>query len=142
MNKRRLLKLADLLEADAKNKKGIRFNMGNWGYVSDKTEPLSCGTSACAMGLAGLSGAFKRAGLETSTMNGGVRFQWRGAPMNGFDVAVHLFDIHIDDADILFSPTGTEGRNVGAAAERAKAQQIRKFVKTGALPTELGYPNV
>lgn len=35
MNKRRLLKLADLLEADARNRKGIKFDLGSVGGASD-----------------------------------------------------------------------------------------------------------
>ena len=56
MNKKRLLKLADLLEADAKNKKGIKFDYWATANLADPKEPISCGTSACAMGLAALSG--------------------------------------------------------------------------------------
>jgi len=66
MNKRRLLKLADLLEADAKNKKGVKFDLGTWGNLNEGTpeeEVISCGTTACAAGLAAMSGAFKKEGL-------------------------------------------------------------------------------
>ena len=131
MNKRRLLKLADLLEADAKNKKGVRFDMAGWGEVTDETAPVSCGTQACAMGLAGLSGAFKRAGLEAVIRFGSVGFEWKGEPVNGFDAAVSLFNISEEEADHLFSPRGKNDE--GAAGERAKAKEIREFVKTGAL---------
>lgn len=72
--KRRALKLADLLEKDAKNKKGIRFDLSTVftataleegkDIPSDYVPEVSCGTTACAMGLAAISGEFKRAGLS------------------------------------------------------------------------------
>lgn len=70
MNKRRLLKLADLLVKDARTKKGIRFSMD---VVIARKNPeagavkMDCGTTGCAMGLAAVSGAFKRAGLSCKT---------------------------------------------------------------------------
>lgn len=129
MNKRRLLKLAELLEKDARNKKGVRFNMGHWGRVNDKENPLSCGTSCCAMGLAALGGTFKRAGLTASVKEWRVRIKWKNRIVDGFLAAKRLFGITGEQAFILFAP----GRdlNVGAKAERAKVKQIRKFVKTG-----------
>ena len=130
MNKLRLLKLADLLEADAKNKKGIQFDMTDWGTVSDHKKPLSCGTQACAMGLAALSGAFKRAGLEAKIDEGGyLRFKWKGRHVKGFDAGRHLFDIDEYESDMLFGLHG--GETEGSKVERAKAKQIRRFVKTG-----------
>src|SRR5258706_528932 len=104
MNKRRLLKLADLLEADAKNKNGIKFDMADWGLVADPENPLSCGTDACAMGLAALSGAFRRAGLTASTPAGGrISFFWRGHESDGISAATKLFDIDRNDATDLFA---------------------------------------
>ena len=69
MQKRRLLKLAAMLQADAKNKKGIQFDIGTVGrpstdiftpFDASKPIPLDCGTTACAMGLAVISGEFKK----------------------------------------------------------------------------------
>lgn len=128
MNKRRLLKLADLLEADAKNKKGIRFNMVGWGHVDNLDAPLSCGTEACAMGLAALSGKFKRAGLGTAPGCYSVRFLWQGKYIGGFGAARQLFEIDEGEAYKLFFGSGR-----GSRAELAKAKQIRKFVATGKL---------
>lgn len=132
MNKRRLLKLAELLEKDARNKKGIRFDMDRWGYVDDTANPLSCGTSCCAMGLAALSGTFKRAGLTASVNHGYVRIKWKNRIVDGFLAAKRLFDITNGQSIILFS-LGRRDLNVGVKGERAKAKQIRKFVKTGVL---------
>ena len=104
MNKRRLLKLADLLEADAKNKRGLQFNLSEWGTSLDYGSPasISCGTTACAMGLAVLSGAFKRAGLSNFFPKGssGVSPVFRKGRKiyAGFEAAVALFDISHDDS--------------------------------------------
>jgi hypothetical protein len=132
MNKRRLLKLADLLDADAKNKKGIQFDMRSWGEVDDPENPISCGTQACAMGLAALSGAFKRAGLEADIEFGMVDFRWKRRYTDGFSAARKLFEIDDFEAEMLFGLHRIMPRE-GAEAERAKAKQIRKFVKTGKL---------
>jgi hypothetical protein len=132
MNKRRLLKLADLLEADAKNKTGIKFDMGGWGVVERPEAQLSCGTQACAMGLAAISGAFKRAGLEANIYHTVINFRWKGNAVRGYEAAEKLFEISEREADELFSPTGI--LDEGAAGERAKAKQIRGFVQTGVIP--------
>lgn len=82
MNKRRLLKLADLLEEDAANAKGVKFDLrvvachakkhkeaptspyDDGRYFRPGERPtLDCGTAAGAVGLAVLSGAFKRQGF-------------------------------------------------------------------------------
>lgn len=132
MNKRRLLKLAELLDADAKNRKGIKFDMSNWGKIGDPAKPISCGTQACAMGLAALSGAFKRAGLSYYIEDNFLHFKMNGVLCDGYTAAAELFDINPWQADDLFSPS--LGKNdEGAAGERAKAKEIRQFVKTGDL---------
>ena len=138
MQKKRLLKLADLLEADAKNKKGARFGMGSWGYVNDPKKPVSCGTQACAMGLAALSGAFKRAGLEAFIRSrGSIGFRLNGKrTSDGYHAAMKIFDLSPAEAQELFTPTGSSF-DEGAEGERAKARQIRQFVKTGVLPESL-----
>lgn len=142
MNKKRLLKLADLLEADAKNKKGIKFDLGVVGCTSEWLEgeeefvpALDCGTTACAMGLAAISGAFKRsAGLsykidflsEVETTINGRRVDYDVAAMK-------VFDISQEAAHLLFSPSyycGSTWNDVptGADGERRVAKRIRDFV--------------
>lgn len=135
MNKRRLLKLADLLEADAKNKKGIKFDFGDWGTVSNLKEPLSCGTRACAMGLAGLSGAFRRAGLKCKIAKCGFVELQMGRETDPIEIAARLFDIDADDAFSLFIPGGGHRqRIVGSVAEKQVAKHIRDFVAGKAQP--------
>jgi hypothetical protein len=140
MNKKRLLKLADLLEADAKNKKGIKFNMGTWGDIYETDNLMSCGTKACAMGLAALSGAFKRAGLgynltrypdlEYCPAQLNITFSRNGYTHHGGIVsAMHLFDLTDQQAEALFTPNDLFGGTyTGAEAERHLAKLIRKFV--------------
>lgn len=129
MKKERLLKLADLLEADAKNKTGLRFDMGNWGTITDPTKPVSCGTTACAMGLAALSGAFKRAGLGYR-ISGEQLLITMHDRVDAMEAAEKLFGISYEEAEYLFIDTAGEG----ARGERAVAKQIRKFVARGGLP--------
>ena len=126
MNKRRLLKLAGLLEADAKNKAGIKFNMGDWGSVEDHKNPVSCGTTACAMGLAALSGAFKKDGLDYYRNKHFVLFKWKGRCIDGIDAAQRLFELDHHDAWDFFIPS--HHPQEGAVAERHLAKRIRKFV--------------
>lgn len=125
---RRLLKLADLLEADAKNRKGIEFYFFNWGTVSDPDKPLSCGTQACAMGLAALSGAFKKAGLTHKFGVYGeldIQFRGRGAALGA---AMRVFAISSREASRLFAEGSYLTETRGAKAERQVAKHIRKFV--------------
>jgi hypothetical protein len=134
VNKRRLLKLADLLEADAKNKNGIKFDLYDWGNARDDGEvALNCGTTACAMGLAVLSGAFKRAGLT----NGGARYYI--SPEHGdnigFDAAASLFGIELSEVEFLFAQSKYPAKyQKGAVGERAVTKRIRQFVAGKARP--------
>lgn len=136
----RLLKLADLLVADAGKKKGIKFDLSFWGYVENQEEPLSCGTQACAAGLAAISGAFKRQGLSyeivgTSrielTLDGYYpdlhhRFN------KSFLVARDFFGLTDRQAEFLFTPNDYPDHICAeAASERFVAKRIRNFVATG-----------
>jgi hypothetical protein len=130
MNKRRLLKLADLLEADAKNKKGIKFDYWTTAKVEEAKDPISCGTSACAMGLAAISGAFKREGLGYRLPPANLSeiiFTWKGRKTDYDKAAILLFDISDDEANLLFLP-GRTTETRGAVAERQVAKLIRDFV--------------
>lgn len=144
MNKRRLLKLAALLEADAEKKDGIKFDLDCWAkpagaaspvFKSTEAPTLDCNTAACAMGLACLSGAFKREGLT-----------YRFRPWNFFDpsalaltpvhaghveigAAMSLLDISEDEAGFLFlAENYPKSKTKGAAGELYVAKRIRDFV--------------
>lgn len=139
MNKRRLLKLADMLEADAKNKKGLTFDLGVVGQPSDWNSDdfvpkLDCGTTACAMGLAAISGSFKRAGLFYKVDGLDILTTMNGRPVGYDRAAMGLFDISKDEADFLFTPSCYYGPITGAAGERNVAKRIRDFVAGRARP--------
>lgn len=145
MHKRRLLKLADLLEADAKNKKGIKFDLSTWAAPSDSnwmsrtfdkkldTVPVDCGTTACAVGLACISGAFKRAGLTHAYRRPWVGSGWMLQPKfdgsKDFKAVQKLFEINQQSAEFLFSASEyPDDKTEGAKAERFVAKRIRDFV--------------
>lgn len=142
MNKKRLLKLADLLEADAKKKKGVKFDLGTWASPIDKsgyqlrfdrqqkTVPVNCNTAACAVGLAAISGAFRRSGL-TFTYAGSDDDGYRLSPKFGGHTDMHaaaaLFGVELSTAEWLFLPDFYK-RSTGATGERAVAKRIRGVV--------------
>lgn len=137
--RKRLLQLADLLEKDASNKKGMKFDMGSWGEITgDHTldNPLSCGTQACAMGLAALSGVFKRAGLgyelrkiDSEYYSVEIFFRQRGRKLivGGTSSASRLFGIPQDHANWLFTDWPENCRE-GARGERIMAKRLRDYV--------------
>lgn len=147
MNKNRLLRLAELLEADAVQPNGIKFDLNVWavpdgfdnlasdhGPYSERTKiiPVDCGTVACAMGLAAISGVFKDEGLTyTIESNGSLYPEYDNA--QGFGAAAKFFEIRYSDATMLFSRDGySEYMNMrGAVGERVVAAIIREFVATG-----------
>lgn len=155
MKKARLMRLVKLLRKDASNKKGVKFDLETWGWCSDRQQPLwdsttanllpvSCGTTACAMGLAALSGEFEKEGLFATYIE-----EWNGVSLvpelvskdpgldnsQGFSAAARLFGIRYDVADWLFSPSYYQSRQrKGAKGERAVADRIAKFVRDGGLP--------
>lgn len=141
MKKNRMLKLADMLEADAHNRKGMKFDLNVIGRrdVTFETADdlvasdfkLDCGTIGCGMGLAAMSGEFKRAGLgfEVGSL-GHIEITVDGERANYEDAAVHVFGISMDEATFLFAPEGWENDGVpeGAKGERRLANRIRALV--------------
>lgn len=135
MNKRRLLKLADLLEADAKNKSGVKFDLSIVGesteYGTEYEPALDCGTTACAMGLAALSGAFKSsAGLSYKIDGRFIDTTVNGRRVRYDRAAMRLFDISMKQADFLFTPGESYAWVTPreAEGELLVAQRIRDFV--------------
>jgi hypothetical protein len=132
MRKDLLLRLADLLEADASNDLGIKFDLSEWGLVRNKEEPVSCGTTACAMGLAALSGAFKDEGLSYRFYDdeGACRFvEVFVGDESGFRAASKLFDIPTYVSEFLFAPNLiSQSKISGAIGERFVAKRIRDFI--------------
>ena len=148
-HKRRLLKLADLLMKDARRKKGVKFDLNNWAAPVDgpkdedgheafatkpKTVPVNCGTYACAVGLACISGEFKRSGLgldfmESHDEDGKPVFiprpKYRG--LINWRAVEAFFGVTYEQSYALFG-TGAYDVSTGAEAERAVARRIRDLV--------------
>jgi hypothetical protein len=142
---RRLLKLAALLLADAKNKKGIKFDIGTVARVADPTKkevPLNCGTTACAMGLAAISGAFKKQGLTAKFSNesyedNSLWCAWNGRIRDYDRTAMSLFGITQDQANYLFSPwTYHYDKKTGARGEKEVVRRIHRVVEGKPIPKD------
>ena len=141
MNKRRLLKLAGLLEKDAKNKKGIKFDLGTWGRIGNSARPVSCGTVGCAIGLAVASGEFRRAGLTADNdHNDPIESLCPRMPSGnrGLTAAAELFDLNLVEAGWLFDTPSYRGRTTGKQGELKVAKRIRDFVAGKAHPQQAG----
>ena len=142
MNKRRLLKLAQLLETDAKNKTGVKFDLDGWGK-SEKSRnfiKVDCNTTACAVGLACVSGAFRRDKLDYSIDDTGLicpkipnpeyRAAWdcyEPRYLEGWKAVRVFFGLEDRQARKLFNPRKGKSSK-GAAAELRVAKEIRAFV--------------
>jgi hypothetical protein len=142
MNKRRLLKLADLLEADAENEKGVRFDLSAWarkddgegyfsmyGFSAKEVVPVNCNTAACAWGLAAISGAFKRQGVGYHIYPSSGVLVPTYKDKTEIHAAEDFFKISEEEAWFLFDPDEyPERKRTGAAGERFVAKRIRDFV--------------
>ena len=140
MQKRRLMKLAAMLLADAKNANGIKFDIGTVGKPSDNTLfqenapiALDCGTTACAMGLAALSGEFKKVGLSYRSNPGDypqqIECKWKGRITDYDKAAMRLFNITQNQANYLFSSwTYPFHKKTGAKGEREVVRRIKQVV--------------
>lgn len=137
MNSERLLKLADLLEADAARPEGIKFDLGivikPEGPINDdeKVVKVDCGTHACAMGLAVISRAFTDAGLDyvIDHVWETIDIQINGESQEWDEAAGKIFGLAENEVEFLFTTQGYPGEAMaGADAERQVAQRIRELV--------------
>lgn len=129
MYKNRLLRMADLLERDAQNPKGVQFDIRNWGEVREPDNPMSCGTTACAMGLAALSKTFEAEGLwAVIPSRGRIDIHYKDKCRDGYKSAQHLFKISHQTAVWLFSPQTYRGEMTGAVGEMKVARRIKRLV--------------
>lgn len=135
----RLLKLADLLEADAANPQGMRFDIGWWGTRTDAGPydiltaiPVDCGTVGCAIGLACISGVFKEEGFDfnpTAKRRDGNNIIPTYGHLRNFDAVNAFFEMSDDLSKRLFYHSYyPEDLRRGAEAERAVAARIRQAV--------------
>jgi hypothetical protein len=147
MNTDRLLRLADLLEANAANPTGVKFDLETWAipagydvhtaystgthaYAPDtETIPLDCNTVACAMGLAAISGVFKDDGLDWKISDSGWLVPVYGKFIDGFQAAEAFFDVEYRATEHLFDASFyPDVETKGSDGELAVAQRIRDFV--------------
>ena len=136
MHKDRLVRLANLLRRDAANPNGAKFDLGTWGESLDAEPRLSCGTTACAMGLAAISGIFKDEGLTfwvhpEVDVNGEdineIKIGYDGC--YGYRAAAEFFGISGADARYLFAPDSYRGAiPVGKEGEERVAARIEVFI--------------
>jgi hypothetical protein len=131
MHKNRILKLADLVEREAASKKSAKFDMTSWGFHK-KAPALNCGTSACMMGLAAISGAFKHQGLRFDILGNDISIRTTKGAWGGISSAVELFGITNTEAADLFYPDATRP-NQGKRGARHHAKRLRDFVANGGL---------
>ena len=141
----RLLRLSRLLRADAKRKTGVMFDMTTFCSTGEDDEPgVNCGTRACALGLAALSGEFKAEGLRYKVAPNDwgfarktIEFTYRGDNM--FDdemaIAAKVFDIPETVAVWLFGGDASKHEE-GAKAELEMAEIIEKAAK-GDIPQDI-----
>ena len=141
-----LRKLARMLDRDADNKKGIRFDLSifgktkvphdqlkvtAFGFLTVKRgfkPELSCGTTACAVGYAALSGKFK--GLSyTVDEDGAIHV----------DGSNKVFDLTNEQWEFLFEDSSYEGVTTGARGERKVAKRIRQFCAGEVRPHHWSY---
>jgi len=146
-----LLRGAEVLEADALNPEGIKFDLGTWaadarinlvnGYLDPTTKkykykdneivPVNCGTQACAFGLFALSEAFKEEGLGYKIIGGTLRPMLKKGDGEFFDWdAVNLlFDLDDGQSQRLFSAANyDQDQRQGATGELAVAARIRQLI--------------
>jgi hypothetical protein len=137
----RLLKLADLLEQDADNPKGVKFDLGLWathgsrGKFPDKLEKLDCKTTACAVGLACLSGVFAADGLTWTPDKHDNAIEPIFAGEDGFPAVEAFFGLSWKQSSYLFTDDAYQRDCLptqGAEAERLVAKRIREMVAKGA----------
>lgn len=125
--KGRLLFLADALERNARNPKGMKFDLLTWLDNPNGAPDISCGTAGCAVGLAMMLPEFQAQGFGKAV---NAVSMWIPAfdVLRNFDAVQKFFGIDMVTAGWLFSShTYTVVR--GAKAELAVAARIRILLK-------------
>lgn len=131
MNAERLLKLADVLERDAYQLHGVKFDLLSIITVDDpKLGPgMNCGTMACALGIWALCGEFEGVTISRVERTTGKDFDVEYQNTTNRDAAEIYFDISGDVSAWLFLNQYYTGLPTeGEAGERAVAARIRAFV--------------
>jgi hypothetical protein len=140
LQKRRLRRLIKLLEWDVNNKEGVQFDLNTVAhptnypmisFVGKREIPINCGTTACAMGLAAISGEFNKEGLGFTVCNTSrLDIKWKGKFSSYYESAQWLFGITESQALYLFSPSSyPESKQKGAVAERFVIRRIKNVIE-------------
>lgn len=150
--RKRLLKLSGLLMADARKRKGVKFDLETWAKPSstgwsehyksrEAAKPnQGCGTAACAVGLACLNPTFNKQGLTFAVKKiGFLEPQYMAVPALGrrrdWSAVLTFFALKPKEAMFLFV-SNSYRKSKGAAAERAVAKRIRDFVAGKVAPAQ------
>jgi hypothetical protein len=131
MNRERLRRLAMLL--DTYRDTGMpRFDLQSWGISKSRRGGFlwlrqhTCGTAACAVGLACGSGVFAGEGLTySSDSNGGLTPMF--GELEGWIAVKSFFDLEQDQAVRLFAEH-SYAVTQGEAAAQAVAARIRETI--------------
>ncbi len=132
-----------LLERDMNNPKGVKFDMSYWAKVADsysrysfvdgKQPTVDCGTNACALGLAAISGEFAAEGLKYDISSEGDLLPTFNDKQD-FEAGAELFGISKHDAQVLFDPWYyPRTQRQGAAAEQEVIDRIKNLIAKGNL---------
>lgn len=147
---RKLAKLADFLETDAKNPKGIKFDMAIWANVDPEAEKIeaTCSTAACAFGAAAVAKLFDgltfhivadqiwKNDLHDFGGKGGGGYvpmkvltpRYKGK--TDLEAARLLFGLTQGEACYLFTPGSYVHEQRGRKGELFVAKRIRNFIVT------------
>ena len=128
-----LLQLADILEANANNEHGAKFDLCTIGTFdpSEIAPAMNCGTTACGMGIAALSGAFPRLGYTIKRFDDEAQIQCTidGDECGYLGAAMTVFGLNVHEARILFDPQYSSRPNEGREGELALVSDIRTLVE-------------
>ena len=155
MHVERLQRLAALLRKDADDPKGVKFDLGVWAAPSEDYQKsrgghyfphnavekieVSCGTTACALGLAAISGEFKADGLTAyfapgfecgGTTKYSLWPQYEG--YDGMSAGQRFFGLEtIGQSRFLFDPECYDELPVGREGELFVADRIDGLIASG-----------
>lgn len=138
MNIKRLKKLQNLLLNAAKYKPVDIFYLGSWyedsyDYTCPKDNMLTghtCGTSACALGLACLDRQFQDEGLKLTP---DTEHPWLGPSpefegKKAFEAGAAFFDISLRNSQCLFDPDQYEGSSEWDITPKMVADRIQELI--------------
>ena len=135
MDNERLARLAGLLDdyADGLVNIGREFDLQDWGHEGETyrggflwLKKIECGSAACAVGLACLSGVFRNEGLEAERYADGGIVPVFG-PLQEWDAVRAFFGLNQEQSYYLFLGTSYPV-STGVVAARAVATRIRSML--------------